>query len=330
MRQAYIDNIERIQKARILDQGEKPYDYSYDHRVDAYDDFFESADFWLQKQALAQGFPPCFIYFRSDDDVNAFAVSKPGFKRIAFTHGMIELIYDYYRQQEDLLNSAEFSDVHQALAQFGNPYWYTFFQLWQMFVIYHEYGHLVQKGKNAEINYREYNSGNVDNILESHALELDADFLAASELARNIMSAACDQNGLLAIDETELSTLCSVALASTFIFFMKVAGQHPSVYFMDKEHPHPYVRLMWVTNILIDTIIKSISGIKLDPKTCTLKALEIADRIMDGDYKNPSQTFSQEMTIHYPDLLNHLTTIVQKMESMSTLCYNLHPDQLPV
>jgi hypothetical protein len=328
MRQPYIDNIEQINKSGILDPGEKLYDYSYDFRVDAYDDFFENANHWLQRQAVAQQFPACFLYFRSDDTTNAFARSKPTHKRIAFTHGMIQSLYDYYHQQEDLLNSEEFSDAHKVLDRFNNPYWYALFQFWQMFITYHEYGHLVQRGRDAEVNYKEFNHINADNIMESHALELDADYLAASQVAVDILG-ICSDSGILTPNAGEIGTLCSVALASTFVFFMKTAGYYDGVYFLKNEHPHPYVRLMWVTNILLDTIAKSLPNITIDYKSCTERALEIADRLMEGDYKNPSQTFKQEMNIHYVPLMEHLEAVVKKIKSIKTLCYNLQDDQLP-
>ena len=329
MRQPYVDNYERIEAAGILAADEKLYDYSDDERKDAYDDLFESANEFLQQQAKAQGFPPCFFYFRRDDSVNAFAISQKKYKRIAFTHGMVEALYDYFEQKEDLLQEAEFSDLHNVLAPYQNPYSYNFFQFWQMFTTYHEYAHLVQRGRNSEFSYAEFDSGKPGDILESHALELDADFLAASQLAINILEEMRDSAGNLKRDPGDLQVLCSIALASAFIFFMKTAGGLKGLYFQENEHPHPYVRIAFLSNIMLDTIQKNAPDLPFDSRACVNRALDIAEKIMDGDYKDPAQTFKAEFGKHFDPIINHLVGVVEKMKTMPNLCYNLPPDRLP-
>jgi hypothetical protein len=110
---------------------------------------------------------------------------------------------------------------------------------------------------------------------------------------------------------------------------MKTADHNEGLYYLKHEHPHQYVRIAWIANIILDTILKNEPSLQLNLRACINRSLEIVGKIMEGDLYDPTQSFKAEFTKNFNSILQYLETIVEKMKTMPTLCYNLPPDRLP-
>jgi hypothetical protein len=329
MTDAYAAMLDEMAKNGFL-KDEKPFDFSYHHLNEIFDQFLEFGDYFLQAQAKKHQYPPCYLYIVSDIGPNAYAVSTPDYKKIAFHSDAIELLYYYFTQKEAILEGEGLEDVQELLCPFNNPLSYAFFQYFQLYLFYHEYAHLVQRGSATKFSQMEFTGEAPEDVLESHARELDADWLSAAVLANHIYQRCADAEGQLKVDAAkELMGFTSIALTAIFCWFMKTAGYYENLYFMKHEHPHPYVRLVWISINMVHIISEAAPGISFNPVACVHRALDIAEILMEGDYKNPNSTFYTAFSQHLEEIIQHVQTVAAKIANMPELCQNKGNEYLP-
>ncbi len=105
--------------------------------------------------------------------------------------------------------------------------------------------------------------------------EFDADAFACNFL--------CDQCSrdfldLSKVEQTENNfiQLASLALASVFIYFVKSSEYHKQIYYDEKSHPHPLIRLGYLSKIFVENINSQEFGFTFNYEIIYSKTNELA------------------------------------------------------
>ena len=196
MIETYGNVVLELYRKRIIPRG-SAYDYSGNELEQYYDDFFTAGNDFLQEHAIKQNFPPSYFYFVDNDQTKAYSRSEPEFKIIGIYYPMVEKHFDFFQKKEHLLELPDFENIRAVLSGFNNPMFYSFFQYVQIFIIYHEYAHLIQRGRDATFSYLDAEDGEAqgEDALESHAREQDADWLAANLISHLVLEHFRDDQG---------------------------------------------------------------------------------------------------------------------------------------
>ena len=159
------------------------------------------------------------------------------------------------------------------------------FQLVTLFIYNHELCHLHQlkdreQGQEDMLEER-YNFAAQDDFnLLRHAMEMDADVFAATEIAYSV------HTFWVKLPEKDRSTatlqfLVSLFGAAVFLVFYSLQGGWQPMYFLEHSHPHAVVRVTYV----LDCITTTLQGTgepdrPLSRDNCQVDTLLLADKLL--------------------------------------------------
>ncbi len=217
---------------------------------------------------------------------NAMAILSHGRYCIVVHHSILELIGNIiYKKIPPLfplggkLNRLIEENANMGLSSFV-------FQQLNLYIYNHELAHLNQfkNQKNSSFEVQEeYCNLLVGNSFNarSHAMEIDADIFAATEVAYSIYTF------WIQLPETEqktdlLYTLVALFGAGIFLFWQTMQGGWPSLYFLEHSHPHIMVRATYILYCM--TSVLDGKGDSADPFSkdiCQLITLQVASKFLE-------------------------------------------------
>lgn len=298
--------------------------------TDVYELFYDFANTHLQGRRAALGFPPSYLFFRNDISVNAFARTRATYKMIGINYGCIETIYDLFEERAPRFEDPAYSSLHALAARIGNPMHVCFFQFFSLFLYYHEYAHLVQRAPLATFDIDELN-GNpaVEQVLRSHAYELDADWYAASNAAMHMTQYFENEDGGFEGTEQEVADMISIGLAAILTYFIKSGGPFPVLYLAERSHPHPFVRLSYCAVFLLDTLAPNLpANFELNQATILNKSALLAQIMLTENNINPLIGFAAIFMQNHDAIENHINNIIEYAVGDPHLCRNRPADQV--
>lgn len=197
---------------------------------------------------------------------------------------------------------------------------------------YHEYAHLVQR---SPINRADHSEDNASipspaEVPESHAREMDADWLATNIVALQLTGAFTDEESRwIGGNGADLVTLASVALCSIFCFFVQAAQRYTDVYFGERVHPHPLIRIAFIAQYMGKVIRKNLpDSIEFDEARALRKALSLAERMLTPVYGDAVARLAEQLDRHYADIERYGNQIIDKALSMPGMCGSRPPMEL--
>lgn len=240
------------------------------------------------------------MYFTNDSRVNALAGHGQIYYVIKINMGVLHELYSLF-YFNDILDDPELLEYQE----FGNflenslneqtrvPLSFLMAQNGTLFTYYHELGHLIQfsqKGAGKAMQSEQYTDEDKDKFDPlKHIEEFDADQHGASSLAFHIYD-LFQKLPEPARTEEIMKKLIIVSLVGTmgYIFFLWKSINR-DMYYDKSTHPHPLIRIAWISANIIDVIQKNIFP-NLDQREIldeTFKILDIyLDRKGKGDKKN--------------------------------------------
>ncbi len=240
-------------------------------------------------------------------------------------------MFNIFENQKEILNKEEYQSLHVLISRTNNPTYITIYQLYTLFLYYHEYAHLVQQLSNAPSYLDEKSDFKVDKteILDNHCRELDADWLGSSNLALSIVQFMDDYNGRTQGSPEELADLVSMGIAAIYCFFLKAAGYYQELYLMEHRHPHPYIRIIYVTQFIIETLPGNLPpGFKLDKSTILRKGMKLAENLLTSDFGNPVINFAQAWAQSADEMEARISAIIDRAVDKPELCRNRPPESI--
>ena len=216
---------------------------------------------------------------------NAKAIFRHGRYCIVIHHSVLELLGNVIYKRfpvlfppESKLNRFLEVNTNMGLSSF------VFMQI-TLYIYNHELAHLNQyknQQKSASQLQEEYcdlTAGSKFNG-RSHAMEIDADIYAATEVAYSIFT-FWNQLPEKERETDLLYALISVFGAAIFLFWQTMQGGWPTLYFLDQTHPHIMIRVTYILDCM--TTVLQGAGDPANPfsrDTCQLQTLELANKLL--------------------------------------------------
>lgn len=284
-----------------------------DHK-ERYQSFFDFCQENLDEECekYMYNIKPGFFYFTDSTEFNAYADLQNKTYIIGLNRGVIDDLSNFF------LSKNIFS-LHNELVKFldlDKKIWarkkvhlnYLMFQNFNQFLYYHELGHLIQFS-NSDSNKKDekylISSNNFD--FKSHIDEIDADLHGANSIVFHIDDFFNKLEIELQTNETLLNLLsCSVAaILSYFLFLVK---DEDSLYIKDSDHPHPIIRVLYITTTMLGCLKKQKKQIDFDENDIIKESIKICEFLF---VESPDT-----MPKHKKILEENLTEILEYIEEM--------------
>jgi hypothetical protein len=240
---------------------------------------------------------PFELFLLEHPEVNAFAYRKDGLSIIGIHSSLYKTLEARLAKTLPHL-SEKSSDLLNPINR-HIPIDFLMFQFMTLFTYYHELAHLNQL--KAEENgvtalFERYNlkqGKDFDKL--SHAMEIDADMLAANLISNHVLQ----YWGKLPLGDRNTQTLeilITIALTSILLFFHEVGGGWHEMYFLEYDHPHEIIRAAYISEIIVNAITLNIQNDRITPnyKVCFQNALLLSDELtveIDDEPKEFGKTF---------------------------------------
>lgn len=302
---SYVPVVQELIGANIFPHQGTFFDYSNDpFRLD-FKRLFDFAQELLDRKDLPFTFPNGRFIYNDQPQVNAFAYSENGFSIIEMFSGGVRRIHDLFDKTNILFDRDDLKKYKPLAAMFQVTPGYFLFNYVMLYFVYHETGHLVQRLQGS-MNYEENLQGALkeENIKERHIREYDADWFAASHLGPTLVQVS---NG-----SHNLEDLITLALAGIYIYFIKHAESLPEIYYEQKAHPHPSVRLSYMIVHILESIAANIRE-TLDEKSIVKEAIRISEQLL----LTPDTNIIEKYSIQLYKEIGKVEEYIQKIRDNS-------------
>lgn len=192
--------------------------------------------------------PNIFVYL-NDTSVNAKAKVKNKCFSIGINSGLMVWGIQNFLSNENL-QVFFYSQFPNLLKYFDNSIDVLSFQLSTQFTYYHELGHLIQNNGDREEMFSERMEFNLNYDINRHWCELNADTFSAISIASHIQQYLFGQIGD-ELDNNKSNDCLIIFGTCLFSYIMSFSSSNVNLYFFEKTHPHPVIR---VINILMTVI----------------------------------------------------------------------------
>jgi hypothetical protein len=219
----------------------------------------------LNIQKFAEITKPNYIYFKNERTINACAKKVKDISLISINAGLI-IWADQILRQNQKLNTFFQEAFSEITTRFDVEISELSFQIATQFTFYHELGHLIQfTNIKNEINFQEIYSSDFE--ITKHYLEVNADSFSSICVATHILQ-YLERIFKDNLNEDYFNKTIITAGVCLFAYFLKLSDSQNSIYFYEKTHPHPYIRLfnslMHILNYLSQSEFLKMKGIKVN------------------------------------------------------------------
>jgi len=262
------------------------------------------------------GIEPRLLFFNNDRNLNASAGLYNGYSIIQFNIGIIEFIVRTFKYNSDLLVGTDNDEFIKFEKVLDVPINELMYQNVSHFTFYHELGHLVQKSKLLENPICEFLNNRSEYSERSHLLELDADKFSAICIGTHVfqyLKSIFGDNITNDKAEKTLILICSSALFYILSFNLNKLD----IYFKEKSHPHPAIRISCIVFHIISYVKQS-----LDEKGFEVELVgkEIIKKCIHFSHRIYSKKFNLNYIEDYIEILenerDNISQYIKEFESL--------------
>jgi hypothetical protein len=249
---------------------------------------------------------PFELFLLKIDEPNAFAFKYDGMYIIGIHLSLFSLLEKRIREKVPKLKdkaAAMILSIESCLENGLNGQ-FTMYQFITLFTYYHELAHLHQLKHEDDLRkpsrFEKYfliEGKQFDQI--AHAMEIDADLIAANQIARHILQY---WEGFALEKRTieNLEAFISMVSASIFLFFFELAGGWQNLYYLDFDHPHSLIRTGYITDAIanIAALTQKEDFLKPDSAKCVSGGLVIAQQLLNDGMSDGLNEFIQNFMNH--------------------------------
>jgi hypothetical protein len=243
------------------------------------DEFDEIFDFYTETLHINNdyGIEPNIIYFNNHTSINARATKNRDHFVVSMNMGTVVGLINMFKLKSDLLNPEihlELIELEKSLDVSINILMY---QNLIHFTFYHELAHLIQKSSNLEFGLYENIVDQEDYAFTRHVLELDADEYSTFSIGTHLVQYS---NKIFGNDITQeqFENLIVINGCSIYLYLKSFKSNVHDIYYFEKTHPHPTIR---ITSIIFTLI--QYCNIYIKEKNIDIEQLEpgkILERIL--------------------------------------------------
>lgn len=306
-----------------------PYGEIFDYRSAAlgiiFDRYYSFCQTNLTDHSKEAAIQPSLFYFNPDQRVNARAKKRNGYFLIEVFLGLVTKLYDhFYNYNEAFDQDAVLKARYVSLLPPDTPPGFLMYQAATQFTYYHERAHLIQRSdilaQAFDEEYAHHASGPFE--LRRHLLEFDADQDAAQFICFHMI----DYWKKLPLTQQTLSTITSLmalATASIFTFFIFLEGGETPIYYRDKIHPHPIIRITYVIDILTSVAEHHLTAIGFKPGEVLKEAFDIAERMAIANKRaDPIARYSSLFAAEHQHIADYIQVLIDESDKLPYLVKN--------
>ena len=228
------------------------------------------------KNNIGHDLEPSFVFFHSDNSINAFAKREGKANIIGINIGTIGHLHQIFELNENLQLVLEnrFTKFPASKMMFETAMHFTF---------YHELGHLIQRSTFLK---KELTEDTRDNFsLKRHILEIDADEFSAILIASHIAQFSTENLGGK-LNQNDLEDLLTITSTSILFYLLSFSSSKHEIYYKEYSHPHPTIRIINIMFVMISHFLSTRLdyGVKSDinPNKIVVETIVLAERINDN------------------------------------------------
>jgi hypothetical protein len=322
-----IQNYE-ANKRELIDLARVPdvaiFDYELSPIADLFDHFFEFCrENLLIHEQQYQIAPARFFYENERLEVNACAMTVPGYSLMMMTAALQVQFYDhFYRNNNCFDNDQVLGERYGAIFNEGDPPGYIMYQISTQFTYYHELAHLIQRSALLPTRLSEkYGVAGADYKMYQHILEFDADCHAANLMTFQILQ-YIERHPEMAENQEVIQHLISLYAATIFIYFTFLDGGGP-VYYKSGDHPHPVIRIIYITNLIVEAARMNLGQMELNRIGIVHNAFDMSERFYAANQMpNPIERFDRIFENEYDQIAEYIIFLSNEGERYPELCRN--------
>jgi hypothetical protein len=292
----YFLMLEELKKAGIDALEGDFYDYKDWPLEKEFEAFYNYCQEYLDRDDLGFDIKPARFYYNTNTDVNGLAYAKNGYYLVEIYKGAIFGLHTFFDDKKDLFNEELLKPYKILVEKDGISPQYFLFQFVTLYFLYHEVAHLIQRSLGSA-NQKEYMDVECEGaaITIQHLKEHDSDWFAANQIAFHIkdfvekIAAKTDANTRFVVED-----VASLALAGIYMYFIRRAKGHAKIYYNEKCHPHPSVRLSYTVIYLLDALSANLS-VTINQKFVLTNAIRISEVLMMEPEKNIIKEYSTQL-----------------------------------
>lgn len=322
-----IQNYE-ANKQELINQADVPpeviFDYEFSPYSELFDQFFEFCrENLLIHEQQYQIAPARFFYENERNEVNACAMTVPGYSLIMVTAPLLVHFYDhFYRNNNCFDRDPVLGDRYRAIFNEADPPGYIMYQISTQFTYYHELAHLIQRSALLPTRLNEkYGANGAPYEEYKHIIEFDADCHAVNLMMFHILQYV-ERHPQITGDQEAIQHVISLYAATIFIYFTFLDGGGP-VYCRAGDHPHPVVRIIYITNLIVEAARINLGQIQLDRIGIVRNAFDMSERFYAANnIDNPVERFDTIFENDYAQIAEYIVFLSNEADRYPELCRN--------
>jgi hypothetical protein len=234
------------------------------------------------------GIVPAFMYFNNFTSRNAKAGLLKDTFLLSINMGTVHWLMDNFKLNSNIESSGiRFITVTSKFLDTTPQN--LMYQMCFHFTVYHELAHLIQKSPYLESYLDEVPKPNAYSD-GRHLLEIDADEYSSLCLGTHILQYA-EKLFPTSLNTEILEGLLVLCLVPVFIYMTSFGGGKGEIYFKEKSHPHPIIRVMLVTMTICHYINQSLEvdgkEFSVDYNRVLNRTLQVAHEIEQEVFESP-------------------------------------------
>lgn len=263
--------------------------------------------------AKMYGVERCHFVFKNDISINARAESVNSEGLILINSGLLVwLIQNFFEQ--DILHEELSVEYSYVISSFDIKVNHLMYQFNLQFAFYHELAHIIQKSELMKVGLNERADESKEFSYERHKLEIDADSFSSLSLSAHILQYAKKSFGD-EIDADKVEALIALLVSSFMIYFLSLDNES-RVYYYEKTHPHPYVRVMNIITIIVGYLKKAFLGegvsMELDSTRIARSIIDISkivEKVVLGQNSNKIVEIQSNSDVERSNLISYFLKI---------------------
>lgn len=281
-------------------------------------EFLKTFNFYIEilEANKDYGVEPFHLFFVNSDTINARAtLTQNGHYLIGINKGTIDWLINKFKTNYTLI-----SESNVFLFDKLTPYLNTsindlMYQAGCHFTFYHELAHLIQKSEYLELSMEE-NPLTIESFdINRHLLEIDADTFSALCIGSHIIQFSKKIFGEN-ISKPLLEAMLVLFSIPIILYILSFDGNSHNLYYREKTHPHPAIRL---TNfiIVLTHYINGVLEVKDEGFTTNqgdifINAMAIAEELQNTFFDTPTVTsYRENVTTNKSQVIKYLSYLVK-------------------
>lgn len=288
-------------------------------------EFLNIFEFYNETLELNQdyGIAPAFLFFVNSGTLNARAGRSPNDEYLlGINRGTINWLINKFKSNETLITDNNVLLFNNLAPYLDTPINNLMYQSGCHYTFYHEMAHLVQQSDYLELNLEE-NPQPIENFdINRHLLEIDADTFSALCLGTHIMQYSekvFGENASKILVEA-LIILFSVPI---ILYLLSFSGNSIELYYREKTHPHPAIRLtnflMVLTHYCNGVLDGKDSGFTVNQGDMFISAMGIAEKLQQSFFEGEVvSAYREGITGSRPQVLEYLSVLIERNDVLTT------------